>query len=231
MKPNLLLLHGALGSSAELEPLKKLLNDQFSIYTFDFEGHGTNHGDKPFSMPMFARDLIRFMDENQIETAYVFGYSMGGYATLTAALEHSHRFKKIMTLGSKFGWSPEIAEGEIRLINPDKIEEKIPQYAAYLNSLHAPQDWKKIMHKLADMIHGLGNGKALTPDDFSRVPNKCFIGVGEADTMVGIEETKAVADAIPNAMFYTLKDVKHPISTVNPELIKEKILEFFISEN
>ncbi len=224
---NLILLHGALGSSKDMIPIQKLLEGKFNIYTFDFEGHGSNTGDKKFSMDMFASDLLNFMDEKEIDSTLIFGYSLGGYATLTAALQHADRFTKIMTLGSKFGWSPEIAEEEIKLINPEKIEIKLPQYAAYLDGIHAPQDWKKIMNNLAEMIHGLGNGKALTKSEFERIPNECYIGVGEEDSMVSIEETKPVAAAIPNAKFYSLKGAKHPISTIEPKLIADKILEYF----
>lgn len=36
----LVLLHGALGSEKQMEPLKSWLSDKFECYSFSFEGHG-----------------------------------------------------------------------------------------------------------------------------------------------------------------------------------------------
>mgnify|MGYP002788336396 FL=1 len=39
MKKTLVLLHGALGSEADVFPIKELLQNTFHVYTFNFTGH------------------------------------------------------------------------------------------------------------------------------------------------------------------------------------------------
>lgn len=50
MKPkaDLLLLHGALGSQAQFESLKKDLAPYFRVHVFNFSGHGGNPTDQNF---------------------------------------------------------------------------------------------------------------------------------------------------------------------------------------
>jgi pimeloyl-ACP methyl ester carboxylesterase len=51
---------------------------------------------------------------------------MGGYVALKTAVLHPGRIEAIVTLGTKFHWDPENASNEVRMLNPEKIEEKVP---------------------------------------------------------------------------------------------------------
>lgn len=80
---NLLLLHGAIGSSEQLLPLRDALGSQHTIYTPDFSGHGSEPiKGSAFSIELFAQDTLAFLDQNNIEKTDIFGYSMGGYVAL-----------------------------------------------------------------------------------------------------------------------------------------------------
>ena len=78
-KPNLLLLHGALGAKRSSKNLKQSLGESFNVYTMNFSGHGGSPIPKePFSIKMFAEDILKFLDSLGIDYINVFGYSMGG---------------------------------------------------------------------------------------------------------------------------------------------------------
>ena len=227
-KPNLILLHGALGSKDELQPLKELLKDDFKTYTMNFEGHGGSSTEETLSMDLFAQNLIDFCDEYQIENTHIFGYSMGGYVALNTARQAPELVNTIITLGTKFAWSPEIAAKETKLLSPKKIEEKIPKYAGYLASLHGEVRWKKLMHQTAVLMNGLGGGKAFGKEEFSSISHKVYLGHGENDQMVTKEETKEIESYLPNATFYSLPKSEHPIVKVNKEILANKIKEILL---
>jgi pimeloyl-ACP methyl ester carboxylesterase len=85
MQP-LLLLHGAIGASAQLKPLADHLGRAFKVYTPDFSGHGGRAGtDAPFTMALFAADVLQYMALAGLEKAAIFGYSMGGYVGMYLA--------------------------------------------------------------------------------------------------------------------------------------------------
>lgn len=223
MKPNLLLLHGALGSQKQFDPIKNLLNEHFEVYSMDFEGHGEYVSDKAFSIELFSENVIDFLAKEKITDVNIFGYSMGGYVALQTALEHPEKINKIVTLGTKFDWTPESAAKETKMLNPDVIEAKVPHFAQKLQDEHAPQDWKVIMRRTADMMMKLGNGAALKEEDFKSIAHEVTIGIGTEDNMVSLAESARVAQALPKATLKKLDGIKHPIEKVDAGILGEHI--------
>jgi pimeloyl-ACP methyl ester carboxylesterase len=223
----LILLHGALGAASQFESLKNILKDKFEIHTLNFEGHGDRISDEDFSIDLFAKNLKDYLDQHNLKEIHVFGYSMGGYVALRLAQKHPEYFKKIITLGTKFNWTPESSAKEVKMLDAEKIQEKVPAFADALSKLHQGNDWKIVLKKTASMMLELGNGKASSDSDFKSIQTKCFIGVGDSDTMVSREETQHIAALIPSAEFYLLENTIHPIDKLDfekvAELIEDKI--------
>ena len=142
----LLLLHGALGSKAQFKPLEDRLKSSFELFTLNFSGHGGKElPDKPFSIEMFAGDILRWLDDNNISRVNFFGYSMGGYAGLYLAKHMPQRIGRIFTLGTKFEWTEESALREVKMLDAGKIMEKVPKFAEDLKARHKPQYWKAVL--------------------------------------------------------------------------------------
>jgi pimeloyl-ACP methyl ester carboxylesterase len=219
----LILLHGALGASSQFESLKNILKDKFEIHTLNFEGHGDRISENDFSIELFAKNLKDYLDQNHLKEMHVFGYSMGGYVALQLAQKYPEYFKKIITLGTKFNWTPESSAKEVKMLDAEKIQEKVPAFAQALSKLHSGNDWKIVLKKTAAMMLELGNGKASSDSDFKSIQTKCFIGVGDNDAMVSREETQHVASLIPNAEFYLLENTIHPIDKLDFERVAELI--------
>ena len=79
---DILLLHGALGSNRQLEPLKQVLNENCNFHTLCFEGHGARATGNPLRIEHFSNNLLEFLQETGLKKPLVFGYSMGGYVAL-----------------------------------------------------------------------------------------------------------------------------------------------------
>lgn len=227
MKEKLLLLHGALGSKKQFASVKPLLENTFDIYDMDFAGHGDFKSNNNFSMQLFTQNVIDYLNQKNIENINIFGYSMGGYVALNMALKNRDKIKKIATLGTKFNWSIESAQKETRMLNPDKIEEKVPHFANKLKEEHFPQDWKKIIRKTAGMMMGLAEGEKLTDADFKQINTPVQIGVGSLDKMVTIEESENAADLIPNATFKIIEGIPHPIDKIDTNALFNYIHQAF----
>ncbi len=224
--PPVLLLHGALGSAAQLEPLANALQPDFRPLRFDFPGHGGKPLTAPFDLEQFAQATIRWMDEQEIARADVFGYSMGGYVALLAARAFPHRIGRIFTLGTKFDWTPESAARESALLIPEKITEKALAFAATLARRHAPQDWQEVVRATASLLQALGSGKALKVADFQEIKHRVLLTLGELDNMVTVAETQAVARELPSAQFKPLAQTPHPFEKVSHEMLAQEIRSF-----
>ncbi|MDC8005461.1 alpha/beta fold hydrolase [Aureisphaera galaxeae] len=223
MKPKLLLLHGALGTRNQFNYLRSHLEDHFELFDFNFDGHGGVPA-TTYSIAQFAENTANYLKEQNIEDCFVFGYSMGGYVALQLERQRPGTFQKIVTLGTKFGWTPESAAKEVKMLNPDVIEEKVPRFGQKLKEDHEPLDWKEVIRNTARMMLDLGNGAALSETDFGSITTEVHLGLGSEDTMVGVEETEQIMKWLPNAGMKILEGVPHPIEKANPESVSRHII-------
>ena len=212
----ILLLHGALGAKAQLDPLKKLLEKSSrSVYSMNFSGHGGEAFQSSFGIETFAKDIIRYMNELNISTADIFGYSMGGYVAVWLALQQPMRVGYIITLGTKFDWSPDSAEREVKKLNAEKILEKIPAFARILEHRHQPNNWQELMTKTGDMMINLGNDPLLTEQNIKTILQPTEICLGDQDDMADRIFSEKVADWMPNGKFHGFSNTPHPIEKVD----------------
>ncbi|RDV13064.1 alpha/beta hydrolase [Pontibacter diazotrophicus] len=224
---NLLLLHGALGAASTMEPLANALQERFKVHTLDFTGHGGRPlPQEPFSMQLFVQDILRLLEEKEISSTHIFGYSMGGYAALSLAQQHPQCVKSVFTLATKFSWSPETAAKEIKLLNPEKIAEKVPAFAQALATRHHPQDWKQVMHKTAEMMLYLGEQPDLTSDVLPQIQVPVHLAVGDQDNMVSVEETLWAYRQLPKAQLQVLPATRHPLEAVSVDKLNQEIRQF-----
>ncbi|MDY8138165.1 alpha/beta hydrolase [Aquimarina sp. 2201CG5-10] len=223
---NIVLLHGALGNKKQLEPLKNILSDHYNVYTLDFEGHSGKSTDKEFLIELFAENVLDFFEENRIEKAHIFGYSMGGYVGLRFAKENPILVDKIVTLGTKFNWTIEAAQRETKMLNPDVILEKVPGFARMLEETHSADNWKSVLVKTANMMTGLANGKKMTDQDIGEISHKTLIGIGDLDKMVTIKESENTVGVLPNGILKVIKGFQHPIEKNDQHKLAEIIVSF-----
>ena len=225
-RKDLIVLHGVLGSQNQLKPIIDSLTEFFTVYSFDFKGHGGESINEAYSIPLFAKQLDDFIEENKLSNPNVFGYSMGGYVALFHARQYPSKLGDIITLGSKFYWDKEGAKKEVKMLNPQVIEEKVPAFASNLKERHAPEDWKKVMEYTANMMLGLGEKNALNQEDYKCISNQVHVCIGDEDKMVTLEETGDVASWLKNGTVVAIEGVKHPIEQVDIEQLVNCIHTF-----
>ncbi|OMP77525.1 alpha/beta fold hydrolase [[Flexibacter] sp. ATCC 35208] len=226
-KPQLLLLHGAIGASQQLKAIAEALSPHYTIHLFDFPGHGGQPlPEEPFSIALFAEAVADHIRSQQLEDLTIFGASMGGYVALHLAAAHPSLVDWIITLGTKFHWDPATAEKETEMLNPETMLAKVPAFAKALEKMHAPNDWKIIVKKTAEMMLAMGTHNPLQPDDYKNISTPTLILLGDRDRMVSFEETLQTYKLLPDAGLGVLPHTQHPAELVNAQL-----LAYIISAN
>lgn len=232
---HVIFLHGALGSSEQLQPLVEKFKSkypEFLSHSFDFSGHGknaaVNNSESRFSIQQFSDDLLNYINSlKEKGSICIFGYSMGGYAALYLAKDDPELISKIFTLGTKFAWNKETSEKESSMLDANKIEEKIPMFAKALKSRHGINGWKTVLINTAEMMNSLGEDPLLRSEDLKKVECKVSIAVGDNDNMVSIEESKAASESLKNGSFMILTDTLHPIEKINTDRLCDELNKFF----
>lgn len=212
----IILLHGALGASSQLEPLQQALQAKGRlVHTLNFSGHSGEPFRTGFGIETFADDLAALIANQSISKADIFGYSMGGYVALWYAHHHPQHVGTVVTLGTKFDWSVESAAHEVKKMNADKIQEKVPAFARILEKRHAPNDWKELLKKTADMMMTLGNSPLLTPAILKTITTPVTVCLGDQDDMADRRWSEQVAELLPHGNFRLFENTPHPIEKVD----------------
>lgn len=225
----LLLLHGALGSAQSLQPLSELLKNDFEVYLFSFQGHGGSElPESDFTMSGFANEVIAFLEENNINSISVFGYSMGGYVGLYLARYYPEKIQKLFTLATKLNWTVEGSQKEASMLNPNVIKEKVPKFALSLEQMHG-KNWEQLMAKTAQMMLDLGQNPEVNDNDFEQISLPILLSVGDKDAMVTLEETIHAHRKIKDSQLLVLPKTIHPIEKVDGVELAHQIKKFMKS--
>lgn len=220
----ILCCHGALGSARQFEGLQALIAPRRPCHVVNFSGHGSDAHEGKLSFNLFVQNILDYIDQRKLEEVDLFGYSMGGYAALLFAYQYPERVRSVKTLGTKFQWDSEFAAAEVLKLNPQKIAEKVPAYADYMQSLHGIR-WKQLVRQTADMMLYLGEFPALDDGKLQAIQHPVVIGLGSLDKMVGSEESRHVAEQLPNGKFQLLADVVHPFERIPTSLVASYLID------
>ncbi len=226
MKPNLILLHGAIGSAAQLQPLAALLSEDFACHLINFSGHG---GEKPgpLTITRLSGELAAYIQHHQLQRANIFGYSMGGYVALNTALHLPQLVGRIMTYGTMLEWSPERAAKETALLNPETLKLKVPKFAEKLAQMHGDDNWEDLLRHTGDMLLAMGQQPPISMMSMQAIEQKVKLCVGDRDA-VSIKETEEVYRLLPNACMSVFPNSPHPLEKVDSQLLAFEIKHFFL---
>ncbi len=203
------------------------LKDHYYIHSLNFEGHGGKEIPKAaFSIPLFASQVLQFLDEHSIQSTHIFGYSMGGYVGMYLAKNHPEKVKKLVTLATKYYWDEKVSEKEVPQLHAETIESRFPDFARQLASRHAPCDWRKVLEKTKELLIGLGKNNALHLSDYASINTPVLLLLGDRDKMITLEENLNVYHHLPDAQFSMLPGTPHPIEKVDVGLLSYLVKNF-----
>ena len=131
-----------------------------------------------------------------------------------------------MTLGTKFHWTPEVAEREGRMLDARRIEEKVPHFARALATRHGAAGWEQVLERTREMMQALGARPDLDDATLGRIAIPVRIAVGDRDATVGVEESAAVVRALAQGELEVLPRTPHPLEKVPVERLARSIVEF-----
>lgn len=224
---HVVVVHGALGSARQMQPVADALRGVASVTAPELPGHGdtvlpTGH---TFTIDTFVRALRTHVVELAAAAAdaadadraapIAFGYSMGGYVALALEAAHPGTFSRIVTLGTKFEWTPDVASREASRLNAAMIAEKVPKFATLLQERHAGAGgWEMLLQRTALLLHALGASPTLNREALARIAIPVTVAVGERDDTVSLDEATRIAAMIPSAQSAAVVGAPHPIERV-----------------
>jgi len=227
---NLLLLHGALGTRKQLGMLREALPG-IRTRMLEFRGHGERTiPDEGLSIEVFLRDILDAMQEAGWSEAHLFGYSMGGYAALLFASRFPEKVLSVATLGTKLKWDREGLDRELRMLDPQKMKEKVPQFAMDLLTQHGPERWEELVRATAKLITGLHEQPPLTKDTVEKITCPVMLCVGDRDRTAVPEHTLEAARWMPHGSTLVLPNTQHPFDHLDLNVLLPHLQAFWGTE-
>ena len=223
LRPHILVIHGALGSAAQMQPVADRLASLGDPVLVELPGHGETPLEPGASssieayMDALAMQVARGASAPDAKPPVVFGYSMGGYVALALEAREPGTFGAVLTLGTKFEWTPEIASREAGRLDPVIIEQKVPQFAVALRKRHlGAGGWQLNLRNTAGLLLALGDAPTLTAESLARVRIPVVVAVGSRDDTVTAAEAERAAGLMGDASAAVIDDAPHPIERVPP---------------
>lgn len=223
-------IHGALGDASQITDFASQFNLKYRIHIINLPGHGKDsENDMDFSMQAMVDAVIAEAEEKSLEKITVFGYSMGGYIGMCIAKQKPQLINALITIGTKYAWSPDIASAQLAFFDTFKLETKQPAFANHLLQTHG-NNWKKVVDKTGHMIQALGAAPLIQLDDYPRISGPCLLLLGDRDRMVSLEETTQVFKLLPNGALGILPNTSHPLEQVNQTVLATLVNQFLVSQ-
>ena len=96
--PDFVVLHGLFGSGKNWRSFAGSLEEDFQVWTLDARNHGDSPHADSMSYQQMAEDVVRFVDENELENVILLGHSMGGKTAMQLALQFPDRIAALIVV-------------------------------------------------------------------------------------------------------------------------------------
>lgn len=224
-RPTLLLFHGALGDQSQMFEMARLFSSRFTVICSDFAGHGADPGPCVLTMDALADGIGELLVGHDEGPVYAFGYSMGGYAAALYAARNKHNIEALVTYGTKWLWSEEIANKEISFLDAEKILAKVPAYAQKLQEMHTGAGWLDLLDATQHLMLDLGRRHQLYQQHLKSIDIPVLVLRGENDQMVGADDIECITGLSSYFQSGELPGQKHPFDQVDLQVLVDKIHE------
>src|SRR5262245_22122262 len=243
----LLLIYGLAGRGKGFCYQIPSLSKHFQTISFDNRGVGeTDKPEEPYTVPQMACDAAALLDSLGVESAHVFGISLGGMIAQEFALQFPHRLKKL-SLGCTHSGiknctpSPQWVTKIFKSL-PGKPREQVVREAIPFNfSPYTQQKRPELIEEFLPVMrdnsqpgyaYQLQIDAIYAFDAYDRLPQiktPTLVMTGADDVLIPPANSHSLSERIPNAQLIELDNAGH-LFFVERAADVNAALEAFFSE-
>jgi 3-oxoadipate enol-lactonase len=211
----------------------EVLSKNQRVIAYDIRGFGNSEsGNEAFSMTLFARDLIEFMDVLKIDKAIVCGLSMGGYILLNALDMFPERFRAIILSDTQcIPDTSDVKTSRIKTIGLIEQGGKVEFADGFINKIFC----KSTFEQRPDLINEIRDIIVKTPDEsitrtlqalsernemcsmLTKVKLPVLILCGDSDVVTPLEQSRLMQSRIQNVTIHVLRNAGHLSNLEQPD--------------
>jgi pimeloyl-ACP methyl ester carboxylesterase len=218
------LIHGVGGSHLSWPPELRRLNG-FRVHAIDLPGHGKSGGVGKQSAGDYAKDVIQFMNDASIWKAFFVGHSLGAAIALLSALQAPERVAGLglLSCGASLPVTSDLLEDAS---NQTTYPQVLP---VLLDLLFGPQADERLKERsgrlLAETRPAVLYGDLVACNTFNviellnRLIVPTLILCGTEDRMTPLQNSRALANAIPGSALQTIDGAGHAVMLEQPRRV------------
>jgi pimeloyl-ACP methyl ester carboxylesterase len=234
-----------LGSTMDMwnPPVLEKISQHFRVIIFDNRGTGySGASDKPFSIPLFARDTATLMDALGIASAHIIGLSMGASIAQELAISFPAKVTRLVLVAGECGGSEsQRMEAEIlaRLIDKSGTTSDVVNR---MFSLLFPRSWLAAHDpvKYCPEVYETTDEEIVARQaaaffawtgSFSRlgeIRSPTLVITGTDDVIVPPANSRIISQQIPGAGLVEIKGAGHGLMYQYPDTFNECVLRFLL---
>ncbi|MBN1691615.1 MAG: alpha/beta fold hydrolase [Dehalococcoidia bacterium] len=245
----LLLIMGYGSNSGHWFVILPRLAARFKVIIFDNRGAGrSGKPEIPYTADMMVGDAVGLLDALGIESAHVFGVSMGGMIAQEIALRHPSRVKKLVLGCTSCGGTHAIGstpEAKSFLFNPERAklsdEERARSTVPWLwnrdfidKQPEAVERYVKTTTQYPTPTHGYMSQAnfVLLHDTYERLPQieiPALVMTGARDRLIPPQNSRILSSRIKGAELAVFEQAGHGFISDTADESSEKIIRFLES--
>lgn len=244
-KPNLLLLHGFMGSIEGLRPLAERLKSIFNPIIVDLLGHGRSEAvsdSNRYEAASQVQDLKSILSRLRLSNLWLYGYSMGGRLAQNLVIDSPDLFSGLILESTHCGVQDPVERKKRRDLDEQRaneIEEDFDLFAKkwaslpLFNSLDEAHvfDYLSIIKKqtpasMAASLRGFGAGTApFVCDQIQQLQKPIGLIAGKSDEKY-VDKMHEMHHLFPDSKFFVVPGAGHRVHIDQPEQIETFLTNF-----
>jgi 3-oxoadipate enol-lactonase len=241
--PVLIFIHGFPLNKSMWNKQVDALKENYRVISYDIRGHGDSEcGTENFSIDLFVKDLLNFMDILKIDRASLCGLSMGGYIALNAIENHPERFEALVLSDTHcIADLPEVKQKRLNTIESIK-ETGVQKYVDdSVKNLFAPESFATKQDEIMAVRNMILNTteeslartllalslRMETCNEMVNIGVPVLFIVGNEDKITPPAAAAFMHDKIKNSSLHIIDHAGHLSNLEQPDEFNEQLKLFF----
>jgi pimeloyl-ACP methyl ester carboxylesterase len=219
----LLLLHGDGAAIASFSAQIPELSKHFKVIAVDSRAQGkSTDSDAEITYTLMASDMSALIDQLQLGSVNVLGWSDGGNIGLELALAHPAQVKKLVTFGANYTHVDFEAPPDEVVMKADDPRLLNTKAAIASDQKSMPTLSPGVRKKLAEMMEKYPN---LTAQDLAKIKCPVLVVAGDHDA-IKLEHAISLYRNLPHAQLWVVPGATHFVPMEQPDAVNREVVRF-----
>lgn len=241
----LLILHGFLGMGDNWKTLGNKFAEDFEVHLIDQRNHGRSFHSDDFDYELLVEDLLRYIEDHQIEKSNLLGHSMGGKAVMQFAVNYPESVDKLMVADISPRYYPPHHQDILKALNAvdfdiqksrneiEKIlENDIPEFGVrqflMKNVMRASKESFAYRFNLESLTENYEEITVGLPP-FTEFEGPTLFLSGERSGYIGVDDVALIDAHFSNNKIVKIKNGGHWLHADNPSDFYNEVIQFLKS--